>query len=411
MRVLQVYRSLNTKVGGPARSIPDLSRELTRIGCETSILTFDNGGPSIADSIGSAKIILTRLSKNEMLSTIFCAHTSFKKIHEKFDIIHLHGIWPLLNCLSFRWANKNNTPVVVSPAASLQCWELNESLVSQVKKRIAWTFYSRKILMKSHAVNVTSKMELDSIKNSGIPFTSALIPIGINLNEFGNLPPLNKFYELYPNLKNHRILLFVSRLHPKKGLFMLAKAWGKLALEFPEWHLLIVGPDEKSHRKKIEKILSTFNVEKSYTFTGHLIGDARLSVYGAADLFVLPSFSENFGIVVPEALYSGIPVITTTETPWINIEKEHCGWIIPPETNKLEKILRKSMAMPSNERMTMGLNGKRLVEREYDSGYIARRMKTLYEWILNRQPKPDFVSFNKKGINIKLPLSRPRNLY
>jgi glycosyltransferase involved in cell wall biosynthesis len=153
----------------------------------------------------------------------------------------------------------------------------------------------------------------------------------------------------------------------------------------------IVGPDESGHRVEVEKAVVEKGLEKDFIFEGAVYGDAKWEVYREADIFILPTFSENFGIVVPEALACGVPVITTEGTPWKELNERSCGWWIPLGVEPLKEALRKAFASSEAERRQMGVRGRRLVEEKYTWSVSAKSTKDLYEWILSGGTPPSFM--------------------
>ena len=287
---------------------------------------------------------------------------------------------------------------------------LNQTLWKQVKKWAAWELFVKKLSKQCKAIHATALSEMASVKATGLQTQVAVIPAGIDTYELSNLPSLEVFDRCFPGLSKLRILLFLSRLHPVKGLVNLAHAWGKLAPQFPDWHLLIAGPDYNNHRYKVETVLKSYDIEGHYTFAGHLTGEARLAAYGAADLFVLPTYSENFGIVIAEALMAKTPVITTIETPWEEIVSHGCGWIIRPRESDLIETLGRALTLEKSALDEMGERGRSFVKKKYSWDSVALKMKRLYRWILYGGEKPGFVYSLKGAQRIRLPFKKPQRL-
>jgi glycosyltransferase involved in cell wall biosynthesis len=183
--------------------------------------------------------------------------------------------------------------------------------------------------------------------------------------------------------------LFLSRIHPKKGLKDLVNAWCKVNPE--NWNLYIAGPDEGGHENEIKLLVKKLGLSSKVHFLGNLSDTDKWHVYRSGDLFILPTYSENFGIVVAEALAAEIPVITTTETPWRILEEEKCGWLIQPGEASLVSTLNRVLQLPSHELHAMGQRGRRMVLRRYDWNLVARSMSDVYRWILHKGPKPECI--------------------
>lgn len=259
----------------------------------------------------------------------------------------------------------------------LEPWALT---YRSTKKRIARKFYQDALLRDARCLIATSAQELANIRKLGFANPIAVIPNGVDLD----IPPLPKTSSSLP-----RTVLFLSRIHPVKGLIHAIEAWH--ALRPHEWRLKIVGPSEVGHREQLETLVQRYGLSQSVSFHGPVSGYSRYRCYYDADLFLLPSLSENFGLVVAEALACGLPVITTTGTPWSGLQREQCGWFIEPGTEPLTETLRTVFRLAPDELQARGERGRRWVSREFRWDAIADQTIALYEWILGRANRPSFV--------------------
>ena len=195
----------------------------------------------------------------------------------------------------------------------------------------------------------------------------ATSPIGVDLpaepaGPRGDRPP-------------ERTVLFLSRLHPRKGLADLVEAWARVPRT--GWRLVVAGPDSNGQRALLEARCAAGRLD-DVSFPGEVLGEAREALYARADLFVLPSFSENFGLVVAEALARGVPVITTRGTPWQELETRRCGWWIDPGVAPLAEALQGAMALSDGARRDMGLRGRQLVSDAYTWERCVEQMLAWY---------------------------------
>jgi len=395
IKVMHVYGSLRRKYGGPATSVPSLCRELGKCGCDVSILTkeYDEGdieSPGLADIIRYSN--LNRLDK----------------LITQFDIVHINGVWPLVNRKIMRCCLNCNVKYIISPRASLMLFDINKSYIKIIKKYAAWHLYLKKNLQKVAGFHVTAINELDDLTHFNFTVPVAMIPNGINIKEYRIKPDKGLFEIIFPEIKGKKVILFFSRIVQNKGLLLLAHAWGKLSKDYRDWHLLIVGPDNENYWPRVQTIFNQYN-SHNYTRSDYLSGYERMAVLHHADIFVLPTYWENFGIVVAESLMAGTPVITTNKTPWSELKTLGCGWITTPSVRALEYMLRKAMDTDIRTLKKMGRIGREYVSKYFDWRNIATDMKNYYEYILDKKDKPEFVHQLQGNGNPILPIRKPKN--
>jgi len=183
--------------------------------------------------------------------------------------------------------------------------------------------------------------------------------------------------------------LFLSRLHPVKGVLNLIEAWARV--KPPGWRLVVAGPDDGGHERDVRELALRLGLNDSVSFLGAIPNEKKWQLYQSADLFVLPTFSENFGIVIAEALSSGIPVITTRGAPWAILEQVRCGWWIDVGVDPLAATLREATAAGPERLREMGRSGRELVRRDFAWDSVASRMLALYEWMSSGVGAPNFV--------------------
>ena len=308
------------------------------------------------------------------------------------QIIHDTGLWLLTNHAAAEVCKELNLPRIVSPRGMLTASALQHK---GWKKRIAWTLYQRRDLRTAHVLHATSPAEVQDFRAAGLTQPVAMIPNGVALpfplrldrgegqGEVSNVPCLP------PSISHLRTILFLSRIHPIKGLPDLIKAW---ALVKPTgWRVVIAGMDEGRHAAELKAEIRNLKLENDFEFVGPVAGEGKWSLYGQADLFVLPSHSENFGIVVAEALASGVPVITTRATPWEDLVTHRCGWWTENGPEPLAAALRDALSRTDEERREMGNRGRLLVEQKYSWPGIGAQMHAVYCWMLGQGAKPDCV--------------------
>ncbi len=379
MKILQCISSIDKTFGGPSKSVSDLSCELARQKEEIIIVANESHNPYLVNPHQERlELYFTgKVSYKDSLNTIFN--------NKGINLFHGHGIWQTPVHSMAKLARKINIPYVITPRGMLEPWALN---TGKWKKRLAMLLYQRKDLSKAACIHATAFMEAENIRKLGFKNPIAVIPNGIDISEF----PLKE-----NNLiKEKRTLLFLSRIHPKKGIELLFNAWCQLEKSIRRnWIVEIVGDGDKMYINSLKRYIREKELSNEIKLIGPKYGQEKIVVYHNADLFVLPTHSENFGIVIAEALACEVPVITTKGTPWEELNTHSAGWWIDIGVQPLVGALQKALSINDEERRQMGINGRKLVEENYSIESVAKKMIRLYEWILNGGKKPEFVHLNK----------------
>lgn len=368
LRVLHCISSLNDHDGGPARSVPALAEAQAVQGADVRVWSCQQ--PTIdLEKYQNTQFVTGRLS-----STISDRWSP--------DVIHDHGLWLRSNHLSAAAARGSGIPRVVSPRGMLEPWCLQHR---RYRKAIAWKIYQHRDLSTTSCLHATSPSELAQFRRLGLRQPVILLPNGVSL------PPASPVLDAsHPTAEaGPREVLFLSRIHPVKGLPVLIEAWQNVAQ--PHWRLRIVGSDEDGHRDEIRDLVRRKQLGNTVSICDAVHSRDKWQLLRSADLLVLPSFSENFGIVVAEALAAGTPVVTTTGTPWVNVVREQCGWYVEPTAQMLSQALRDAMGRSRAELQQMGSRGEQWVRREFAWDDIGEKMLGAYEWLLGRGQCVDCV--------------------
>jgi glycosyltransferase involved in cell wall biosynthesis len=304
--------------------------------------------------------------------------TALENDADRVDILHNHGLWLMPNVTVGRIAKNSAKPLVVSPRGMLAPEALR---FSSHKKRLFWALLQRHSFAHAAAWHATCPEEADDIRTFGVKAPIAIIPNGIDEASL---------FADHNSDREKRTVLFMSRIHPKKGLPNLIAAWSDIAHQRPHWELVIVGPDEGGHRADLAKQVNELGAP-SIQFVDPVYGAEKASLLASADLFVLPTKSENFGIAVAEALAAGLPAIVTKGAPWSGLADQECGWWIDHGIEPLKAALLEATFLPPAARKEMGERGRNWVTREFSWDTIASQMRQLYSWILEDGDRPEFV--------------------
>jgi len=313
---------------------------------------------------------------------------AIKNANGFFDIVHQHGIWTGVSLATLSFSQKKKIPTIIAPHGSLNQWALN---LSPWKKKIALALYERDNLRLASCLHATSENEISDFRNFGLKNPIAYIENGIqekNLSVVGNA---TRFREHNGIPGNKRILFFLSRISPKKGLVMLVEAINSIQDDFADWVLIIAGNDEFNHKKDVESLVKQLNLENKIRILNPLFGSEKDDAFAAAELFILPSHSEGSPMVVLDSLAAGVPVITTKASTWSDLNEYKCGWWTDISTQAIATALHEAVVMSVDDLQEMGIQGKKLIAAKYTWPRLAQKTMRLYNWLLGNEEKPDFV--------------------
>ena len=357
LKVLHCIAGLNYSDGGPARSVPALAEAMAEHGAEVTV--FCHRPPTID---------LTPFPNTRFISGDISAASAGGKP----DIIHDHGLWLPSNHKVAGFSRRHRIPRIVSPRGMLEPWCLKHK---RLRKQLAWRLYQHHDLLSADCLHATSAAESAQFRSLGFRQPIISIPNGVTLPDEDASDDLTEHAD-------SKEILFLSRIHPVKGLMNLLDAW-KLSAA-PGWKLRIVGSDEDGHRRELDERIRALQAENEIRTDDAVHSDQKWTLLKNAAVVVLPSFSENFGIIVAEALGVGTPVITTTGTPWSEIESRQCGWYTKPTVPDLADALKSAMAVTPAERNLMGRRGRQWIRESFTRQKTGRQMLDCCEWLLGR---------------------------
>lgn len=364
MKVLLTGTSLLPAYGGPAYSVSGLATALTEIGVEVGLWAPDQSAPAAPLLPDNSQVRRLAGSEAEALDGFGGA-----------DVLHDNGIWLPHNHRLAELAATRGIPRVVSTRGMLEPWAMNHR---RWKKYIAWQLYQRRDLRRAVCHHATAETEAHHIRQFGLGVPICIIPNGVDVPEPqpGRAPKKSNI-----NAES-RTALYLGRIHPKKGLPMLVDAWARVRPA--GWQLKIVGPDEAGHRAEVENAVAAASLRDIISFAGPVKGEAKRSAFFDAELFILPTHSENFGMVIAEALAHALPVLTTTGAPWSMLPERGCGWWVDATVDGIVKGLRQATSQDSETLAAMGARGREWVTVEFGWERVAKKFAATYDSILSQ---------------------------
>lgn len=378
MKLIHTIPTINEEASGPSYSVVRLCESEIALGADLSLAALD--WAPIADPPGFLETFPLGFGPRKLGSSPAMRRWIQAEVRDRdIDLVHNHSLWMMPNVYPGPICRAAGVPLILSPRGTLSQWAMQSG--SPVKK-VFWPLIQRPVLESATFFHATAYSEYEDIRRLGFRQPVAVIPNGIDM------PIVHE-----NKSKTNRTLLFLGRIHPVKGLEMLLPAWKTLQSRFPEWQLKIIGPDNRGHLSKMLALAESLDLQR-IEFCGPRFGEAKTQAYADADLFVLPTYSENFGMAVAEALAAGTPTVVTQGAPWAGLEQQNAGWWVDINVEALVAGLEAAMAKDRSALSCMGQNGKAWMAAEYSWSEIGKRMLQTYEWVLHGGSAPDWILVN-----------------
>lgn len=380
MRILHVIADLAQERGGPAEACVHMARGLAERGHEVRVLATDRGmnegRPAWwSNSLEGARldIRLHPLQFPRFFATSFPLARALVDAVRTSDIVHLHSLYLFHDMVTSRYCRRFGVPYIVRPHGTLDpfIWRRHRG-----RKQIVELLFQNRVLRQAAAIHYTTEEEMRLAQPHAKNAKGFVVPIGLDFEAYGPRPP-DAFRARWGEVGKRRILLFLGRLHPKKGLDILAEAFGALTRLRDDIHLVVAGPDDGA-RATTEAALIRLGVRDRATFTGMLRGNDKLDAFHAAEVFVLPSRSENFGIAVVEAMACGVPVVVSDQVNiWREVVSAGAGAVASCEPAALSDAIKAMLDNPA-QREEMGRRGAQIARARYDHRRVAAELEAAY---------------------------------
>ncbi|HEY9692896.1 MAG TPA: hormogonium polysaccharide biosynthesis glycosyltransferase HpsP [Oculatellaceae cyanobacterium] len=389
LKILQIIPSISLVYGGPSQMVLGLSAALAREGVEVTVLTTDSNG-----DVGQPPldVPLNQAVKQDGYDVVYFRCFPFRRYKfsvdllrwlnkhaTQFDLAHIHALFSPVSTIAAMVARSQKLPYLLRPLGTLDPADLR-------KKRRLKLLYAA--LLEKHnlagaaGIHFTSVQEAKISERFGTSTPNFVIPLGVELPQPMPEPDLCRIkLEIPPN---EPLVLFMSRIEPKKGLDLLIPALEKLLIEGVNFHFVLAGsnPQDPDYENKIREIVQASPLDKCTTLTGFVSGDFKASLLQDADLFVLPSYYENFGIAVAEAMATGTPVVISDQVHiWEEVRDAEAGWVCTCDVESLTDKLHSALA-DASQRHRRGLNAQEYAQKVYNWSAIAKQTIQVYKKIL-----------------------------
>lgn len=383
MKILHVIAGLAPQGGGPHKAAPELCRALTCKGHEVTIFTTN------ADSKGVLNVRTDRpvlwegvtiryfpISWPRRWVFSFPLARALKKNVRTFDIVHIHSLYLFHTFVTARYCRQYGVPYLIRPHGTLDPFLRRKS---RWKKTIYNFLIEKRSLDHAAAIHYTTQEEMNLAHYAlKIRAPGVAVPLGLELKEYTTLPPRGTFRSQFPEIGDKFLILFLSRINFKKGLDLLARAYGIVARQRDDVHLVLAGPDNEGYEGQVRRWLAEERVLNRVTFTGMILSEEKLAALRDADVFVLPSYTENFGIAVVEAMACGLPVVISNKVNiWREVAKAEAGIITDCDASQVAEAILGLIDDPEL-RIKMGEKGERLVQKNFTWSKAAEKMIKVY---------------------------------
>ena len=382
-RWLYVVSHTDPRYGGLSSAVPALAASLvSRHGLDVSLAAFCLPGEQYRPAQTPEDRIAFWPTSRKAWMLDGKLKASFAEAMRQVDGVHIHGIWEESTAVACKLARQMGKPYVLSAHGMLEPWAL---ATKKLKKQVYAALVERRNVAGAACLHALTTAEAEQYRNFGADCPIAVVPNAVELPEDAH-PEL--FLARFPELRGKRVVLFLSRLHPKKGLDLLVAAWARVAPAHPEAQLVIAGPDGDGMQDKLTAQAVAAGVDSRISFAGMLTGPMKWSALAAAECYVLPSYSEGLSMALLEAMGVGLPVIATRACNMPEITQSDAGWEIDAKIETLTSALGDSLDRSSEQNWKTGLNGAKLIAARYSPAQVARQTAEVYAFALGG-PTPE----------------------
>lgn len=368
--------------------MPLIAQGLHRAGAEIDVAATagDEEASALNGNLGNA------VSRDGVNYFYFRRQTEFYKVSRPltrwlgrhirdYDLVHIHALFSYSAYTAANLAIRNRVPYVVRPLGVLNRWGMENR--RRLLKQLSFRFIERRILANAAAVHYTSQQERLEAEQTGSTTASVVIPLGVDTSVFrgaGKMP----FYVRFPSARHRQIILFLSRLDQKKGLDILLKAFAQVRRAHPTSLLVVAGDGEAEFVAGLKTLSVELGIAGHVLWTGFIGGDEKTAAFREASVFVLPSYSENFGLAVVEAMASGLPSVVSDQVGVAtDVEEFQAGAVVPCDVVALSSAINELLA-DENKRQRFGANAVRLVDERFSIEATTRSLIKLYSSVVDR---------------------------
>jgi len=363
-----------------------MARALEPHGVQVSVATTDDDGPG--RHMTGLELATAIPQEGGWTARYFPKQTEFYKVslplwrwlHEharEYDLVHVHALFSFASLTAMRAARRQGVPYIVRPLGVLNRWGMEQR--RRWVKNFSFRLLELPLLRRAAAMHYTSRMEQEDASRFGLRNHQAVIPIGMNLSPFETLPSRDVFTRQFPATATTRNILFLSRIDVKKGVDLLLSAFTKIAAQHPMAHLIICGSGDPALVTALQQQAAALGIANRVTWTGFVTGELRLAAYATAEMFVLPSHSENFGIALLEAMAAGLPCLSTNQVALaVDAATSGAVHIAAREANSFAQAMS-NLLNSASQQQSLAQAARTLARSDYSLAAMGRSLHQLYQ--------------------------------
>ena len=388
MKIVHLTWLLSSAGGGIPPVVAALASEQCRAGADAIIAgVADPGAPPLTPS--DVPSILGKAVGPLALG--FAPGLAARIDRFDADVLHLHGLFTWSSQIARSWGRRHGRPVVIAPHGMIEPWAIANSAW---KKRIFRALVEDDNLARADCIHALSADEAAHARGLGLGCPIALVPNGFDVESVNGSLSRDGLQRILPDVAERRVVLYLGRVHPKKGLVPLVEAWASMVRdhrrETSGWVLIIAGPGQQGFDAELRGRAKALGMAAHIVLPGAMYGSEKAAILAAADAFVLPSFSEGVPMALLEAMAWGLPVLATRACN-IDVETPGAGLLCEPDSRSIARELVRLLRMTTGEREAMGARGRAEVESSHSWSRIARDLFAVYGWLLGTAPRPTCV--------------------
>ncbi len=392
MKILMIIPAIGPVYGGTSKTVVELSQALGTRGVDVDIVTTNANGTNILNvplkswveqkSYRIQYFPYWRPAKEYKLSGVL-TQWLFQHVSD-YDLVHVNALFCYPNLIAYLSCLYHQIPYIVAPHGMLEPWALAHKAN---KKLWYYRLIEKPALNRASAIQMLAMPELENVKPLQLRATTFILPNGINRDDFERLADADIFFQKFPETRGKKVILFLGRIDPKKGLDLLAPAFASVQQQFPNTYLVVAGPDNIGFSATAQNYFAEAGCRKAVTFTGMLDGALKYAALAAATIYVAPSYSEGFSMSVLEGMASGLPCVITTGCNFPEAGKAGVAYVVDIDADAIANALLKCL-QNSCVAKDMGERARQFIFAQYTWDQIAAKLIKVYEAILTHKPLP-----------------------